>query len=98
MLAIECLKICTLIRSCCPKHTKFRRKNTEELCFLELKSDAKFKEKLTPGSKNGMRNLVSFHPTTQNSKNFTLVAFFYPKHMRFELKKDTEELPFMTMK
>ena len=96
MQAVESLKICTLIRSFCPKHIKFRWKNTEELCFLALKSDAKLKEKLTLGSKNDMRNLVNFHPTTQKSKNFTLMGYFCPKYMRFELK-NTKELSFMTL-
>ena len=87
MQTVESLKICTLIRSFCPKYIKFRWKNTEKLCFLALKSDAKFKEKLTLGSKNDMRNLVNFHPTTQKSKNFTSMGYFCPKYMRFELKK-----------
>ena len=52
-----------------------------------LKSDAKFEEKLTLGSKNDMRNLVNFHSTTQKSKNFTSMGYFCPKDMRFELKK-----------
>ena len=30
----------------------------EELCLVTLKSDAKFEEELTIGSKNDMRNLV----------------------------------------
>ena len=42
-------------------------KKTEELCVMTLKSDAKFEEKLTCGFKCDMRNLVSFHPTTQKS-------------------------------
>ena len=87
MQAVESLKICTLIRSFCSKHIKFRWKNTEELCFLALKSDAKLKEKLTLGSKNDMRNLVNFHPTTQKSKNFTSMGSFFPNYMSFELKK-----------
>ena len=87
MQAVESLKICTLIRSFCPKHITFRLKNTEELCFLALKSDVKLKEKLTLGSKNDMRNLVNFHPTTQKSKNFTSMGYFCPNYMRFELKK-----------
>ena len=87
MQAVESLKICTLIRSFCPKHIKFRWKNTEELCFLALKSDAKLKEKLTLGSKNGMRNFVNFHPATQKSKNLTLMGYFCPNSMGFELKK-----------
>ena len=45
------------------------------------------KEKLTCGFKFDMRNLVNFHPTTQKSENFTLMAYFCPQYMRFELKK-----------
>ena len=37
---------------------------------MTLKSDAKFKEKLTCGFKYDLRNLVNFHPTTQKSENF----------------------------
>ena len=54
---------------------------------MTLKSDAKFKEKLTSGFKYDMRNLVNFHPTTQKSENFTSMGYFCPKYMRFELKK-----------
>ena len=87
MQAVESLKICTLIRSFCPKHIKFRWKNTEELCSMTLKSDAKFEEKLTLGSKNDMRNLVNFHSTTQKSRNFTSMGYFCPNFMSFELKE-----------
>ena len=54
---------------------------------MTMKSDAKFEEKLTLGFKNDMKNLVNFHPTTQKSKNFTLMGYFCPKNMRFELKQ-----------
>ena len=54
---------------------------------MTLRSDAKFKEALICGFKYEMRNLVNFHPTTQKSKNFTLMVYFSPKYMRFELKK-----------
>ena len=54
---------------------------------MTLKSDAKFKEKLTCGFKHDMRNLVNFYPTIQKSENFTLMGSFCPKYMRFELKK-----------
>ena len=37
---------------------------------MTLKSDAKFEEKLTPGSKKDMRSLLNFHPATQKSKTF----------------------------
>ena len=43
---------------------------------MTLKIDAKFKEKLTCGFKYDLRNFVNFHPTTQKSKNFTLIASF----------------------
>ena len=54
---------------------------------MTLKSDAKFKEKLTFGFKYDMKNLVNFHPTTQKSKSFTSMRYFCAKYMRLELKK-----------
>ena len=36
---------------------------------MTLKSDAKFEEKLTLGSKNDMRNLVSFNASSCKSGN-----------------------------
>ena len=59
---------------------------------MTLKSDAKFKEKLTCGFKYDMKDLVNFHPTTQKSER----GYFCPKYMRFKLK-NTEELSFMTL-
>ena len=53
---------------------------------MTLKSDAKFKKKLTCGFKYDMENLVNFHPATQKSENFTSMVFFCPKYMKFELK------------
>ena len=52
---------------------------------MTLKSDAKFKEKLTYDLKYDIRNFVNFHPTTQKSENFTSMVNFYPKYMRFGL-------------
>ena len=57
---------------------------------MALKSDAKFKEKLTCGFKHGVRNLVNFHPTTQKSQSFTSIGFFCPKYISSELKKYRE--------
>ena len=54
---------------------------------MTLKSNAKFKEKLAFGLKYDMRNLENFHPTTEKSKHFTLMDYFCPKYMKFELKK-----------
>ena len=36
---------------------------------MTMKSDAKFKGKLTRGLKNDRRNLVNFHASCQNSGN-----------------------------
>ena len=44
---------------------------------MTLKSDAKFKEKLTSGFKYDMTNMVNFHPATQKSRNFTSMGYFY---------------------
>ena len=49
-----------------------------------------FKEKLTCGFKYDMRNLVNFQPTTQKSKNFTVMGYFCPKYRKFEVKKKRE--------
>ena len=54
---------------------------------MTLESDAKSKEKLICSFIYDMKNLMKFHPTTQKSKNFTLMDYFRPKYMRFELKK-----------
>ena len=43
---------------------------------MTLKSDAKFEEKLSLGSKNDMRSLVNFYPTNRKSKNFIQWAIF----------------------
>ena len=53
---------------------------------MTLKSDAKFKEKLTCGFKYDMRNLVNFHPTTQKSEDVFLMDSFCPKHTRYKNK------------
>ena len=45
------------------------------------------KNKLIFGSKEDIRTLVNFDPTTQKSKNFTSMGYFCPKYMRFDLKK-----------
>ena len=36
---------------------------------MTLKSDAKFKEKLTCGLKNNIRNLFNFHASSRKSEN-----------------------------
>ena len=50
---------------------------------MTMKSDAKFKEKLTFGFEYDMRNLVNFYPTILLLFN----GIFSPKYARFELQK-----------
>ena len=47
-----------------------RLENTEKLCLMTLKTDAKFEGKPTCASKNDMRNLGTFHKCTRNSENW----------------------------
>ena len=46
-----------------------KRKSTEELCLMTMKSDAKFEEKLTLGSKNDMRNLMNLNASSGKPEN-----------------------------
>ena len=39
---------------------------------MTLKSDGKFEEKLTPGCKNDVRNLVNFNASSGKSENLHL--------------------------
>ena len=45
-------------------------KVTGELCVMTLKGDAIFKEKLTDGLKNEIRDLINFHASSCNLINF----------------------------
>ena len=56
----------------------FRWKSTEELCLMTLKSDAKFEEKLTLGSKNDMRNLINFNASSGKSGNLHFGILLLP--------------------
>ena len=56
----------------------FRWKSTEELCLMTLKSDAKFEEKLTLGSKNDMTNLVNFNASSGKSGNLQSDVLLLP--------------------
>ena len=57
---------------------------------MTLKSNANFKRKLACDFKHDMKNLVNFHPNTQNSESFTSMGSFCPKYIRFEPKKYRE--------
>ena len=52
------------------EQSKVRWKSTEELCLITLKSDPKFGEKLSLGSRNDLRNLVSFNASIGKSEIF----------------------------
>ena len=45
---------------------------------MKLKSDVKFEEKLTLGSKNDMRNLVKFNASSGKSRNLHFDALLLP--------------------
>ena len=46
---------------------------------MTLKSDAKFEEKLTLGSKNDMRNFVNFNASSAKSDNLHFDMLFFRK-------------------
>ena len=67
---------------------------------MTLKSDAKFKGKLTRGLKNDTRNLVNFHTSSRKYENlhFDALLLSIATFLKFHLKKyrrvishDTEE-------
>ena len=63
---------------------------------MTLRSDAKFKEKLTCGLKYDMRNLVNFHPATQKSEISFRWALFVQSIQGLSYR-NIEELSSMTL-
>ena len=63
---------------------------------MTLKSDAKFKEKLTCGFKYDMKNLVNFYPITQKFENFFSMGIFVQSVPGLSYKT-AEELSFLTL-
>ena len=53
---------------------------------MTLKSHAKFKEKLTFGLKNDMRNLANFHGSTQKFQNWDFYSILLSKRKCMILK------------
>ena len=53
------------------------KKNTEELYFMTLESDAKFEEKLTCCLENDIRNLAKFHQSTRKSQDCLKKVFYW---------------------
>ena len=62
------------------------------------KGDAKFKEKMTCGLKNELRNLVYFHASSRKSGNLHFDGLLLSKAYKDLDKKITEELCFMKLK
>ena len=56
---------------------------------MTLNSYVNLKEKLICGFKYDMKNLVSFHPTTQKSENFTSTGSLHS--YRGVISHDTEQ-------
>ena len=54
---------------------------------MTRKSDAKFEEKLTLGSKNDVKNLVNIWLTVASLEICTLICYFCRKYIMFESKK-----------
>ena len=54
---------------------------------MTLKSDAKYEEKLTLGSKIDMRNLVNFDASSDKSENLHFDVFFLSIVYKFSAKK-----------
>ena len=54
---------------------------------MSLKSDAKFKEKVSLGSKNEMKNLVNLNESSGKSENQHFDLLFCQQHIKFQLKK-----------
>ena len=65
---------------------------------MALKSDAKFKEKLAPGFKSDMRDLVNFNASSGKSENLQFDVLLLSKVYYVWDKKDTEELCVITLK
>ena len=88
MRAVASLKICTSMCYFFRNYIMFNSKKVErsymELCVITLKNDAKLEEELICTLKNDLRNLAIFDTTL---KICTLMGFFWPKYIMFELKK-----------
>ena len=63
-----------------------------------LKSDTKFEEKMTLGSKNDMRNLVNFNASSRKLENLHFDLLILSKEYSACAKKSTEGLCVITQK
>ena len=65
--------------SFCPNHLVSAKKSTEELSLMTLKSDPKFKEKLTFCLKNDVKNSMNFNLSSEKSENLLFDGVFLSK-------------------
>ena len=63
-----------------------------------LKSDTKFEEKMTLGSKNDLRNLVNFNASSRKLENLHFDLLILSKEYSACAKKSTEGLCVITQK
>ena len=73
-------------RSFCPKYIRFGLKNTEDLSFMILNSDAKFEFPDLVVSKMAWGIGWNFLKALKILKNGTLMGFFCPMHKMFQLE------------
>ena len=81
-----------------PKAYEVLDEKVQTVCLLTLRSDAKFEEKLTLGSKNDMRNLVYFNMSSVKSENLHFDELLLSLVHYVWAIKSTEELCAMTLK
>ena len=55
---------------------------------MTLKNGAKFKEKLTRGLKNYIRNLINFHASSRKSEKLHFDVFLLSKEYKFLMNKN----------
>ena len=63
---------------------------------MTLKSDGKFKGKLTRDLKNDIRNLVNFHASSRKRENLHFIRLLLPITDKVSAIKSTEKLALMT--
>ena len=80
--ALKSLKNCTLT-FLSKVYISFSQKMSEKLFVMTLKSDSKFKEKLTRSLKNDMRTLVNFHESSWKSTNLHFDVFLLSKAYKY---------------
>ena len=65
---------------------------------MTQKSDAKFEEKLTLGSKNDMKNLMNFNASSGKSENLHFDVLLLSIAYKVSAKNSAEDLSLMTLK